>query len=260
MKKILAMLLALVMVLALAACGEQGGTPSGGNTDTPGSSQGDSGDGNDNGSGSKEDCVLCIDVEGNDRKCDTCGKWIYPDGEAWTDEVPDNLKVTVEDSNFCYVVEKIGEEVYVKMWSDKSEMDKGETPYEDFIRLTESFTRFKGNAAQAEWSKTSFQTKYADVYELFAVKVLQSLSGTTISNVVDDCKDVVSSGTEKIAGKDCVIKEYEGLFGTKYKVWFWNNMPMKRMYQDQNMDKLEVMFEIHEWDDTITSFSSDMPS
>jgi len=36
-------------------------------------------------------------------------------------------------------------------------------------------------------------------------------------------------------------------------------MPLKKMYKDQGMDEYEVMFEIHEWDDTITAFSTNVP-
>ena len=266
MKKLLALLLAVMMIFSLAACGNNE-PPSGSEGDKPGTSQNvennggdDDASGENKGDGSQEDCAICFDLEGGDRKCDDCGKWVYPDGEVWTQEVPANLRVVVSDSKlFYYVVEKIGEEFYVQMWSNKESMDKGETSYEDFVRITESFGRYKDNAAQPEWTKNTYQREYADVYELFAVNVLQSLSGTTISSMVDECKDVPSSGTETIAGKDCIVKEYDGLFGTKYKVWYWNNMPLKQMYKDQGMDEYEVMFEIHEWDDTITAFSTNVP-
>ncbi len=48
MKKILALMLALVMVLCFAACGERGETPSGSNTDNPGTSETDKPSNNDN--------------------------------------------------------------------------------------------------------------------------------------------------------------------------------------------------------------------
>ena len=275
MKKILAILLAAMMVFALAACDTgDGPNPSGSNN--PGTSQGgennnggaENNDGaennggteNNGGSSSQEDCAFCFDIEGGDRKCDDCGKWVYPDGEVWTQEVPANLRVVVSDDKFYYAVEKIGEEFYIQMWSNKTSMDNGETPNEDFVRLNKRFGRYRDNANQPEWTENVYQTEYADVYELFAVNVLQSLSGTTISSMVEKCKDVASSGTETIAGKDCVVKEYDGLFGTKYKVWFWNNMPLKQMYKDQSMDDYEVLFEIHEWDDTITAFSTNVPA
>ena len=262
MKKLFALLLALMMVFALAACGEKTDNPSG-NENNPGTSQngGENNNGGteNNGGSSQEDCAFCFDIEGGDRKCDECGNWVYPDGEVWTQDVPANLRVVVDDNKFYYAVEKIGEEFYVQMWSNKESMDKGETPYEDFVRLNKSFGRYKDNANNPDWTENVYQTEYADVYELFAVKVLQSLGGTTISSMVEECKDVASSGTETIAGKDCVVKEYDGLFGTKYKVWFWNNMPLKKMYKDQGMDEYEVLFEIHEWDDTITAFSTNVP-
>ena len=267
MKKLLALLLAVMMIFSLVACGNNE-TPSSSEGDNPGTSQNgnvnnnggdDAGEENDN-DGSQEDCAICFDLEGGDRKCDECGKWVYPDGEAWTQEVPANLRVVVSDSKlFYYVVEKIGEEFYVQMWSNKESMDKGETPSEDFVRLNKRFGRYKDNANNPDWTENVYQTEYADVYELFAVEVLTCLGGTTISSMVEECKDVASSGTETIAGKDCVVKEYDGLFGTKYKVWFWNSMPLKRMYKDQGMDDYEVLFEIHEWDDTITAFSTNVP-
>ena len=271
MKKLFAFLIALMMIFSLAACGESKTTDS--DKDSSTASRSDDGSVNrdenstDNGGneddgdvGSKEDCAFCFDIEGNDRKCDDCGNWVYPDGEVWTQDVPTNLRVVVSDSKlFYYVVEKIGEEFYVQMWSNKESMDKGETPSEDFVRINKRFGRYKDNANNPDWTENVYQTEYADVYELFAVNVLQSLSGTTISSMVEECKDVSSSGTETIAGKDCVVKEYDALFGTKYKVWFWNNMPLKKMYKDQGMDEYEVLFEIHEWDDTITAFSTNVP-
>ncbi len=265
MKKLFALLLALMMVFALAACGNNE-TPSGSEGDKPSTSQNvennggdDDASGENKGDGSQEDCAICFDLEGGDRKCDDCGKWVYPDGEVWTQEVPANLRVVVSDDKFYYAVEKIGEEFYIQMWSNKTSMDNGETPNEDFVRLNKRFGRYKDNANNPDWTENVYQTEYADVYELFAVNVLQSLSGTTISSMVEECKDVSSSGTETIAGKECVVKEYDGLFGTKYKVWFWNNMPLKKMYKDQGMDEYEVLFEIHEWDDTITAFSTNVP-
>ena len=269
MKKLLALLLVGMMIFSLAACGENTDNPSG-NENNPGTSQTGEENNNggtennsgaeNNGGSSQEDCAFCFDIEGSDRKCDDCGKWVYPDGEVWTQDVPTNLRVVVSDSKlFYYVVEKIGEEFYVQMWSNKESMDKGETPSEDFVRINKRFGRYKDNANNPDWTENVYQTEYADVYELFAVNVLQSLSGTTISSMVEECKDVSSSGTETIAGKDCVVKEYDGLFGTKYKVWFWNNMPLKKMYKDQGMDEYEVLFEIHEWDDTITAFSTNVP-
>ena len=265
MKKLLAIILAALMLISLAACGNNE-TPSG-SENNPGTSQsGDQGSTENqggeenNGGSSKEACAFCFDIEGSDRKCDDCGNWVYPDGEVWTQDVPANLRVVVSDSKlFYYVVEKIGEEFYVQMWSNKESMDKGETPNESFVRLNKSFGRYKDNANNPDWTENVYQIEYADVYELFAVNVLQSLSGNTISSMVDECKDVASSGTETIAGKECVVKEYDGLFGTKYKVWFWNNMPLKQMYKDQGMDEYEVLFEIHEWDDTITAFSTNVP-
>ena len=271
MKKLFALLLAMMMMIfSLAACGESKTTDS--DKDSSTASRSDDGSVNrdenstDNGGneddgdvGSKEACAFCIDIEGSDRKCDDCGNWVYPDGEVWTQDVPANLRVVVDDNKFYYAVEKVGEEFYVQMWSNKSSMDNGETPNEDFVRINKSFGRYKDNANNPDWTENVYQTEYADVYELFAVKVLQSLSGNTISSMVDECKDVASSGTETIAGKDCVVKEYDGLFGTKYKVWFWNNMPLKKMYKDQGMDEYEVLFEIHEWDDTITAFSTNVP-
>ncbi len=269
MKNLFLLLLSLMLVLALAACNDSADTPE--NTDSPGTSD-NSGDNKDtSGSGGSEsstpseskpteECVLCYDIEGLvDRKCDKCGGWIHPNGEVWTNEVPENLSITVDDGKFFYAVEKIGEDFYVKMWSGKEEMDNGDIPYEDFVRLNKRYTRFKGNAAQSEWSDDTFQTKYADVYELFAVLALQSLNGSTISSMIEDCEEVTSSGTEMVAGKNCVIKEYDGLFGNKYKVWLWNNMPLKRMYKNQNMDNFEIMYEIHEWNDTLAGFSTDIP-
>ena len=269
MKKLFALLLAMMMIFSLAACGENnktdpdkdnpGVSQSGENNDDKGGAENNGGEEN-NGGSSQEDCAICFDLEGGDRKCDDCGKWVYPDGEVWTQEVPANLRAVVSDDKFYYAVEKIGEEFYVQMWSNKTSMDNGETPYEDFVRLNKRFGRYKDNANNPDWTENVYQTEYADVYELFAVEVLTSLSGTTISSMVEKCKDVASSGTETIAGKDCVVKEYDGLFGTKYKVWFWNNMPLKQMYKDQSMDDYEVLFEIHEWDDTITAFSTNVPT
>ena len=265
MKKLLALLLVGMMIFSLAACGNNE-PPSGSEGDKPGTSQNaennggdDDASGENKGDGSQEDCAICFDLEGGDRKCDDCGKWVYPDGEVWTQEVPANLRAVVSDDKFYYAVEKIGEEFYIQMWSNKTSMDNGEIPNEDFVRLNKRFGRYKDNANNPDWTENVYQTEYADVYELFAVEVLTCLSGTTISSMVEKCKDVASSGTETIAGKECVVKEYDGLFGTKYKVWFWNNMPLKQMYKDQGMDEYEVLFEIHEWDDTITAFSTNVP-
>ncbi len=264
MKKLLALLLALIMLISFAACDEDK------NDDTEAEDPDKTEEVIDNNTDgtekpgdtttSAEKCIICFDMASpSDRKCDTCGNWVHPDGEAWTAEVPENLKVSVVDNSFYYEVEKIGEEFYVKMWSSKAEKDGGTLPYEDFVKLDESFTRNLGNAAQTEWSKASFQMKYADVYELFAVKVLQNLVGSSVSQMLEDCKDVASSGTETIAGKECVIKEYSNMFGTTYKVWFWNNMPLKKVYKDTNQTEYNTMWEIYEWDTSITAFSSDMP-
>ncbi len=270
MKKLIALLLAFIMLLSFAACelGGEDGTEAKDPEKTEDIKNNDNTDDNNKddptpGTTTAEKCYFCYDLSSpSDRKCDECGNWVYPYGEIWTSEVPENLKVLVDDGTFFYAVEKIGEEFYVKMWSDKSEMDKGTVPYEDFYRLTEHYARYTaGNADQAEWStKNAFQTKYADVYELFAVAILQNLAGGTVSAMIEDCKDIASSGTETIAGKECVIKEYSSLFGTEYKVWFWNNMPLKKMYKDTNMTEYSLLWEIYEWDASITAFSSDMPA
>ncbi len=266
MKKLIIVLLALALAFACVSCDDKE-NPSGDGS-TPSASQGgnngginstDGGD-KDSSSASGEKCLVCFDYDSpNDRKCDECGNWVYPDGEAWTAEVPENLRVAVADGNFYYEVEKIGEEFYVKMWSDKASMEKGDIPYEDFVRLTERYARYLGNENQSEWSKSAFQTKYADVHELFAVEVLKNLGGIAVSTMLDDCKDVSSSGNEVVAGKECVIKEYASVFGTEYKVWFWNNMPLKKIYRDADDTEYGLLWEIYEWDTSITEFSTDIP-
>ena len=88
MKKLFALLLALMMIFSLAACGESKTTDS--DKDSSTASRSDDGSVNrdenstDNGGneddgdvGSKEACAFCFDIEGSDRKCDDCGKWVY---------------------------------------------------------------------------------------------------------------------------------------------------------------------------------------
>ncbi len=264
MKKIFTFLLAVMLMLSITACNGDGNTADNKNTDTAAKTdevtEGDETEKQGESTVASEKCAFCYDLETpSDRKCDNCGSWINPDGEAWTAQVPVNLKVIVEDSSFCYAVEKIGEEFYVKMWSDKAEMEKEEVPYEDFARLTERYNRYKKNTAQTEWTKGAVQTKYADVYELFAIEVLRNLNGSAVSKTVEECKTVEPSGTEAVAGKECVIKEYSSVFGTQYKVWLWNDMPMKKMYKDTDDTDFNLMWEIYEWNTEIAAFSSDMP-
>ncbi len=258
MKKFIATLLALVFMLTFTACGGEGSGTQSETENSGGSVLENSGSiiGDVSGTGTGE-CYLCIDYEDpTDRKCDTCGNWIYPKGEVWTNAVPDNVKVTVEDNNFFYIIEKIGDKFYTKMWSDKSSYEKGEEPYEDFTLLDMAYNRNPGG----EWKEASFIITYADVYELFAVEILQVLTGSTVSSNVQECLDVPAVKTETIAGKECQVKEYDGLFGVKYRVWFWNNLPLKKEHKNTDSDDFELLYEIYEWDTGITEFSTDVPA
>ncbi len=264
MKKVFAILLSLTLVLSLAACGEPEETKASGSQKPEQSSPSESKDSQPSqseeppSSTSAETCVLCYDLEAPaDRKCDTCGNWVYPQGEAWTQQVPENVKVTMEDNSFFYVVEKIGEGFYIQMWSSQASFENNEAPYEDYMTLDTAYTR---NPGETEWKEASFKTTYADVYNLFAVKALGALTGSGVSQTVEDCLELEAVGTETIAGKECTIKEYESLFGTQYRVWFWENLPIKEEYQDTSMDSFEILYQVLEWDDTITEFSTQVPA
>ncbi|MBQ7048700.1 MAG: hypothetical protein IJN86_07100, partial [Clostridia bacterium] len=100
MKKIFALLIAMMMLFSLAACGEKAEKPSDGEESKITESAPDSigGEsivaGEENGdAGSKKACAFCFDLNGGDRKCDDCGNWVYPDGEVRTQDVPTNLRV-----------------------------------------------------------------------------------------------------------------------------------------------------------------------
>ncbi len=264
MKKWLAIMLALLTVFALVACGGDADDPGKDSNKKPGKTNATDGNGDPADPSDKpadEDCVICFDLATPiDRKCDTCGKWIYPDGEAWTAEIPQNLKVIVADSNFFYVVEKIGDAFYIRMWSDRASYEKGDTPYEDYGKIDARYTRYKGNNATTEWEKQNYMSNYADLPELFAIEVFRSLGGTVISDLLTECKKVTTAGTETLIGKECAIKEYSGLFGTEYKVWLWNSIPLKRVYKEANDTEYKLAWEIYEWDTTITAFSTDVPA
>ena len=92
MKKLFALLIALMMVFALAAC-DTGDDPNPSGSNNPGTSQGgennnggaennggenNNGGTENNGGSSQEDCAFCFDIEGNDRKCDDCGNGCIP--------------------------------------------------------------------------------------------------------------------------------------------------------------------------------------
>lgn len=263
MKKLFAFLLVAVMVLSLAACGGQERKPSG-SGNIPGASRTDKNNPSDdegNPSGTAEKCAFCFDMEGNDRKCDTCGHWIHEKGEAWTKEVPDNLKAVILDYRYNYqVIEKVGDQLYIKEFLSKEDYENDGDYIESFVTMTAEQNRDYYNDEHSAWRTNGFAIKYGDVYEMFAVKVLQNLVGSSLSSTVEECLAAPASGAETVAGKECVIKEYDGFFGMKYKVWMWNNLPLKKAQMDTNADtEYTVMYEILKWNTDITEFSQEMP-
>ncbi len=270
MKRILVLLLAVVLLASFASCSKK---EENANTDNSDSSQTDNislSSTPDESSSSvideskgetNEKCAFCLDMEGHDRKCDTCGYWIHEKGEVWTKEVPENLKVTLVDYRVNYkVIEKIGDAIYIKEYLNEDDYKNGGNYYETFVTLTVQKNRDHYNNVDTEWRDNGFATKFGDVYEMFAVEVLQNLTGTSLSSTVEKCLDAASVGTETVAGKECTVKEYEGNFGTKYKVWMYNNIPLKTAQMDTNTEtEYKTMYEIFEWDTSITEFSAEMP-
>lgn len=263
MKRIFALLLALVMCLSLAACGggDKGGAPSGSSTlpssTDPGSLQtADQGGNNPSGK-----CDICMDFEGHDRKCDVCGNWMYEKGEAWTAEVPENVRVVLlDETNNYQVVEMIGDKVYSKDYYDKESYENEGDRLENFLTLSKGYERSYYNGAyDTQWTEKNFTMTYGDRYGLFAVEVLKWSGGDYLSQTVETLLEASDAGSETVAGRDCVIKEYES-FGTSYRLWMWNNLPLKsaQKYTDSE-EEYKVTFEIVEWDESITAFSSDMP-
>ncbi len=262
MKKTLTGILALLMAVTLIACSTPADTPSGDNdtTDAPSENEtvagDDQGGGDETQKGTTEKCMFCVDVEGNDRKCDTCGYWIHEKGEAWTKEVPANVKITVVDyHDFYYQIEKIGDGYYIKSWLNKADYESGIDYTEEYITMTKRYNRRDG-----QWEESSFTVKYGDAYEMFALHALLYLSGNSLSDQVERALEATTVGNETVIGKDCVIKEYDGYFGIKYKIWLNGNMPLKTAQMDTNSEtEYKTMFEVLGWDESITAFSTDVP-
>ncbi len=271
MKKVLALILAVLMLASLAACSKKEENTSADSSNdsktddtsvssaTPDESSAYVAD--ESKDVATEKCAYCLDMEGHDRKCDTCGSWVYEKGEVWTTEVPENLKVTVIDYLFNYqIIEKIGDKIYIKEYLNEEDYKTGENYYETVVTLTEQKSRDHYNNVDTEWRDNGFATKFGDVYEMFAVRVLQELDGSSLSRTVEKCLDIAPMGTETVAGKECAVKEYEGNFGYKYKVWMYGNIPLKTAQMDTNTEtEYKVMYEMLEWDTAITEFSVELP-
>ncbi len=268
MKKTLALLLALMLLLSvtLVSCdiGNSSDETSSGDSQTTQPS-GDEGEKNTSDKGGNtvggEKCYFCLDMEGNDRKCDVCGSWVHAKGEVWTGEVPENVQVTLVDFRGNYrVIEMVGEEVYVRMWLDEEAFLAEEDCYEDYFTMTKQYYRNKKNTDNSGWVENKLAIQYGDRYELFAIQVLQYLSGSGLSDTMEAALEATDAGTEIIAGKTCTLKEYEGYFGVKYRVWLWNNMPLKKAQMDTNTEtEYVVTYEVKEWDTSITAISGDKP-
>ncbi len=262
MKKIFAILICASVVLSLAACGVITEKPENSNDDisTEASKPANNESKPDN-SQTTEKCYVCLDVDAPiDRKCDKCGNWVYPDGEGWTSEIPANLKMLITTSSGDYnVVEKIGDEYFIKQWFSKASYDENGTRFENYATIDKSYDRTGSDDTMNEWKETSYKTTYGDKAELFARKAMGRLSGSSISQTVSNCKETSSIGTETVAGLECQMYEFTGNFGTEYKVWLCGNMPIKELYKDQSMDEFKVLYEILEWDTSITEFSEEMP-
>ncbi len=259
MKKIIIFSIAIMTILSLAACNDQSTDTTIPQDSKPGTSQTDITDETDAGNVNigSEKCVFCLDMKGNDRKCDECGNWIHEKGEVWTKEVPENLKASLTDHlNNYYTIEKIGDELYIKYWLNEKDYNENKNFSEEHITMTEHYNR---NGEGSEWRENGFPIKYGDVYELFAIKVMQNLTGSALSSTVESCLEAPAVGNEIVAGKDCVIKEYDGNFGIKYKVWMWNNIPLKKAQIDTNTDEdYKTMYEFSDWNTDITAFSVDL--
>ncbi len=269
--KILAWILACMMLLALAACDSGTEPPSGDGQDTttketdPTDSTVDGQDAPTETEGDELGACggFCYDLESPaDRKCDQCGNWIHPKGEVWTSEIPENIRVVLNGSTFGNdghtIVEKLGDRFYVKEWIMLGMYEEDLTPDEFYITLDKTMSRNLGNESQKEWGEAMSSRTYGDVYQICAKYIFGGHTGGTMSQMISECLEISSEGTETIAGKECVIKTYEG-FGTVYRLWLWNNIPLKMEYRMTNETEYTLSYEILEWDTGITAFSEAMP-
>ena len=195
MKKLLAILLAAMMVFALAACGENTDNPSG-NENTPGTSQnggennnsGENNNGETNGNGSNDVTV----------STEWYTKPFHIKGTVYDDNEPDGEMEIIYD----------GEGLLI--WNGED----GEYAYMDGDTLMEKRFEREEDVIDLTYEGTSRSTSILDFMENQA----DFLGG--IIFYIENLSDYKQVGTETVEGFDCVkYQSDEDVLGNTYEFW-----------------------------------------